>query len=297
METYPNPANKKCIQKILSQMNNPIYKIKEKNEKNKFCFFCNIKYENKNIPVIILNYYLIEEKNNNSIQIIFNNKLEKIKFGKARYKNKDLNISIIEIKEDNINELNFFEINDNLYGDDSHQWLYKESIYILHYNNKNDFSVSYGVIKDMNNSQFIHTGKVYENSHGFPIFNLSNNKLIGIHNNKSVYYNNGILFNCIINEFLQYFNIMNEIIITILVKEDDVSFKKNIYFLDNYIDKDNEIDDENKNEITSNNLKELNEYNTEIYRNNEIKEYKKYFQPEKAGEYNIKLKFKINLTE
>ena len=161
METYPNPANKKCIQKILSQMNNPIYKIKEKNEKNKFCFFCNIKYENKKIPVIILNYYLIEEKNNNSVQIIFNNKLEKIKLGKARYKNKDLNISIIEIKEDNINELNFFEIDDNLYGDDSHQWLYKESIYILHYNNKNDFSVSYGVIKDMNNSQFIHTGKVY----------------------------------------------------------------------------------------------------------------------------------------
>ena len=43
--------------------------------------------------------------------------------------------------------------------------------------------------------------------------------------------------------------------------------------------------------------KELNNINTELYINDIKKGYKKYFIPEKEGEYNIKLKFNINLTD
>ena len=74
MENYPKPIKKKCIEKILYQMNNTVYKIKEKNEKNKYCFFCSIKNKNKNIPVIIVNNSSSAENNDKSIQIIEQNK-------------------------------------------------------------------------------------------------------------------------------------------------------------------------------------------------------------------------------
>jgi len=45
------------------------------------------------------------------------------------------------------------------------------------------------------------------------------------------------------------------------------------------------------------NLQELNESNTELYINNKKYKYKKYFIPEKEGEYEIYLKFNINLTD
>ena len=43
-------------------------------------------------------------------------------------------------------------------------------------------------------------------------------------------------------------------------------------------------------------FKELNSKNTKLYINDIKKEYKNYFIPEKEGDYNIKLKFNINLT-
>ena len=299
MEDYPKPVKKKNTEKILSQMDNAIYKIKEKNEKYKFCFFCYIKHNTKKIPTIIINNYSFEENQNNSINIIINNRIKEIKLGKIRYKNKDLNISIIEIEDNDINNINFLEIDDDQYKNDFNECYYKESIYILQYDNENDISVSYGVIKKINNSQLIYSGNVNNykpNYHGCPIFNLMTNKLIGIHNNKSKYYNNGILLKYIINKFIQYLISINEIIITIHVNKDDISNKKDIYFLSNYIDKDNIKDDEKIN-YNNNSLKELNKFNSEIYINKERKEYKTFFKPEKEGEYLIKLIFRISLSD
>ena len=45
------------------------------------------------------------------------------------------------------------------------------------------------------------------------------------------------------------------------------------------------------------NLKELNEKNTELYIYNKKYKYSKYFKPEKEGIYEIKLKFNINITD
>jgi surface protein len=44
------------------------------------------------------------------------------------------------------------------------------------------------------------------------------------------------------------------------------------------------------------NLKELNELNTDIYINKKKEKYQKYFIPDKEGEYDIILKFDINIT-
>ena len=44
-------------------------------------------------------------------------------------------------------------------------------------------------------------------------------------------------------------------------------------------------------------MKELNKDNTELYINDDKKEYKKYFIPEKEGIYTILLKLNISITD
>ena len=67
---------------------------------------------------------------------------------------------------------------------------------------------------------------------------------------------------------------------------------KDIYFLDNY-----EYKDKNGKLCSHDSFKDLNLLNTELYINEKQYKFKKYFKPEKEGEYNIKLKFNINLID
>ena len=55
MFDYPRPATKKVTQKILNQMTNSIFKIQENKGKIDFCYFCYIKYQGKDVPVVIVN--------------------------------------------------------------------------------------------------------------------------------------------------------------------------------------------------------------------------------------------------
>ena len=50
----------------------------------------------------------------------------------------------------------------------------------MHYNNENDISVSYNLINNIIKSQLIFSYNINSNSYAFPIFNLTNNKLLGI---------------------------------------------------------------------------------------------------------------------
>ena len=52
-----------------------------------------------------------------------------------------------------------------------------------------------------------------------------------------------------------------------------------------------------RNYLFHDNLKELNELNTELYINDDKNKFQKYFIPENEGEYNIKIKVSINLTD
>ena len=163
----------------------------------------------------------------------------------------------------------------------------RESIYILQYNNIKEISVSYGIIKGINKDKLIYKGNT--NPNYSLIFNLSNNKLIGINNANSKYYNKGIFLKYIINECTKknkyYQNNVNEIYIKLKVDRDDIN--KEIYFLNNYVE-----------EYHNNGLKELNSFNTELFTDNiKENEFRNFFVPIKEGEYNIKLKFKINLKD
>ena len=293
MSYFPSPVSKKITKKILVQMENSFFKVEGNENDNNVCCFCRIKYKNKKIPVIMINKYLIDLEFINSIVIQINNEFKTFKFGKTRFINKNFDVSIIEIADDKFENIDFLEIDDKLYEKESQMFYYKENIYIIQIDNKNEISVSYGMVNNIINKHIYYYCNLTQNCKSFCIFNLSNNKLIGINSNNPKVSNRGIFLKNTINKFIDIYkqNIKkyNEINISIEVNKEDVY--KSIYILDNgYKTSYREC-------YNHNNLKELNDLNTELYINDEKYKYNKFFQPNKEGKYKIKLKFYNNLTD
>ena len=292
------PVTKQCTKKILNQMENSFYKININDEKSLLGIFIHFKNENINIPVLIINKYIKFEN-------IINDDYQIIRLGNVKYHNEEYNITILEIIENKNININYLEIDDLLYENDSEMYYSNESIYTIHYNNKNNILVSYNSIKEINNSIIIYNYKT-DSKYDFNItFSSNNNKIIGI--NKSNINNKCILIKYLINEFILEYkysnkyinsiknikNLTNEIDILIKVEQEDIDSKKEIYFLsDKYFDFQ-----EGKFIYCHEELNELNKDNTELYINNEKYEYKKYFIPKNIGLYNIKLKFKNRLKD
>ena len=275
MKDYPKSISKQFLKIILEQMDNQIYKIYEREGKNEIGFFSNIKYENKNIPVLITNYHTINENylnENNSIKIIINKEIKNIKLGNVFYFNKEIDLSILEIEENKNTKINFLELDENLFKNDIELIYKKESIYIFQSDKNKNILVSYGIIKYINGQDLTYCSNVNSSTKISPIFNLSNNKLIGIYVKNSNYYNKGIILKYIINEFInRYKNSMNEI--DILINVGDNNINKKIYFLGE------------KFEVEKNNINEL-------YINNNKNNFKRYFIPKEKGKYIIKIIFK-----
>ena len=104
MDNYPKSVTKTQTQIIFNQMNNSFYKIQGKDNKFGIGVFCKIKIKNKSIFVLMTNYNIIDEiyvEQNNGIKIIINNEVYLMKFGDKRlnYINKELDLIVIEIKE------------------------------------------------------------------------------------------------------------------------------------------------------------------------------------------------------
>ena len=288
MERFPKPISKHCTKKIFKQMDSYFYKIPCKNGNFIFGFFCFIKCENNNIPVLITDRQIINEISNNEIDISINKKIE---LGDIIYRNKKYDIAIIEIKKSMIKNLNFLDLDERIYEKNNELYSDKESIYIIHYNNDNkNTSVSYGTINTIKNSEIIYSCNINSKIKICPIFNISNNRIIGIHQFFSKYYNRGFFMNNIISEFI-----------------DNYKFKKNKLNADKLILKSKQVNEiqitidikNNKPEekISFLNSKELNYTNTELYINNEKFEYKNYFKPTGKGIYDIILKFITNLKD
>ena len=286
MDNYPKSVTKSQTQIIFNQMNNSFYKIQGKDNKFGIGVFCKIKIKNKNILALVTKYNLIDEiyiEQNNGIKIIINNELNLIKFGDKRLKyiNKELDLTVIEIKENKKFKINYLEMDESLYEDELLTLNNKRTIYIIHNNNVDkEISVSYGIIRFINKFEISLACNINTNGTIAPIFNSTNNKLIGIYNNRSKYFIKGMFLKMIINKFNKIIrmhkNILenkNEIDILIKIHKEDIN--KEIYFLNNkFID----------------NNKFLNELNTELYINERLYEYNKCFKPDKEGEYKIKLK-------
>ena len=295
MENYPKPVTKETHKKILDYLDNSIYQIKGRDDKYGIGFFCSLKCHGTKISVLITNYRIVNQnyfQNYDYIDVLIHQKLIRIEFNLIYYFNKQLDLSVIEIKENE--KLKILELDEDIYKEESEMYINKESIYIINSN-----SVSYSIINNITKSEFIFNCNLNNNSYCYPIFNLANNKLIGVYKKDFRCFHKGIFFKYIIKQ-LEAKNIKKDIIenynneIEIMININDKDINNKIYFLDN------EYKENNINKLSHDNLKELNELNTELYikiENKEIQEkYKKYFIPKEKGIYNIKIKFNNNLT-
>ena len=71
MEGNLKSMKKECLKKILDQINNSICIIKTKDGKEELGLFCNIKYKNKIIPVLLINNYINDKDYQTKIKISF----------------------------------------------------------------------------------------------------------------------------------------------------------------------------------------------------------------------------------
>ena len=212
IKSYPKFVSLKGTETILEQMKEKVCKISIGNGIKGTGFFCKIPYfvDNQLLSVLITNNHIINEsilnQENKKISITVNNMGREIGLdNRIKYTNKEYDITIIEIKEkDGIS--NYLEVDDNLNDKNSLEYT-KESIYLLHYPQNEEISVSYGVIKEVNsqnNYEFNHLCFVDIGSSGGPILNLSNNKIIGIHKatEKGNNFNTGLFLKYPINELI-----------------------------------------------------------------------------------------------
>ena len=214
MDNYPKSVTKSQTQIIFNQMNNSFYKIQGKDNKFGIGVFCKIKIKNKSVFVLMTSYNIIDEiyiEQNDGIKIIINNELNLMKFGDKRlnYINKELDLTIIEIKENKKFKINFLEINESLYEDELLTLNNKQTIYIIHHNNADkEISVSYGIIRFINKYEISLACNINTNGSIAPIFNSTNNKLLGFYYNASKYFIKGIILKIIIDKFkLEYIKI------------------------------------------------------------------------------------------
>ena len=278
MEKFPKPVTKQITKKILDQMDTLFFKINEENKN--IGIFCNLKYKNKIVPVVIINNQMIKD---DYINISINKKKKKIEIGDIIFKNEEYNFSVLEIKENEGDKIPFLDIDDELYLEESSMYYNNESIYVLQYINEKDIVVSYGVINHTNNSEIRYSCDLLPNSKLSLIFNLSNNKLIGIHQSGFDSFNKGSFISFLTKEFIKIkkhkLNSTNVINLSIKVDKNDVD--KKLYFLTD----------------SKQYLKELNELNTKLFINKKEYDFKKYFIPTEEGIYDINIKFNIKLKD
>ena len=134
-----------CAEKIVEQMKNNVCKIRIKDAQGTG-FFCKIPYPDMNnmLPVLITNCHVINEEilNKKGINIVISTQddvnIKEMKLDhRIKYTNKEYDVTIIEVKEeDNINS--FLELDDTLLEDvlnDKNKNLsyIEESIYLIGY--------------------------------------------------------------------------------------------------------------------------------------------------------------------
>ena len=219
---YPMPISLKQTEKIIDQLKNNICNIYLGSKGRGTGFFMKIKFPDHEhehehlLPVLVTCNHLIDKSflsEKDKIDIEINGKLKSIELkDRIKYTNKEKDITIIEINEKKDEIKNFLQLdeeNQNIRNSGN-------TIYILEYFNANGPchpsvpSVSFGILKDLDNLSFKHCCNINFGSSGSPILNLSNNKVIGIHKGAITIYNDnyniGRFLNNPINDFIKKIN-------------------------------------------------------------------------------------------
>ena len=144
MEKYLKPITKQCAKKISAQMENYLYRINKKGGNYEIGYFIQLKDKNgKNYIALVTNSNVLDDIDNNSLKITIDNEPKSIELGEIRYENKAYNKAVIEIKNnDDIKYI--FELDDNLNKSELeiNKNYYRESIYIIQYDDNNNILLS-----------------------------------------------------------------------------------------------------------------------------------------------------------
>ena len=294
----------------INQYENKQYKIKPNQQKKSLCKIITNKGTNSGflcqIPATVLitnNSTLSQEdiKEGKEIKVSFNNGelIKNILIDEKRntYTNKETDITIIEInpEEDGLSSQEFLEIDENLNEDFLADIYEFQEIYIIQYSlGVDNVTKTTGMIKRIheksnNICDFEHTCFKKKGSIGNPII-LFNDKVIGIEkqcdSNSDNNLGKGVLLNYAIKKYKE--KNKNKIFLILFIDKNDVN--KEIYFLDNT--EDVYFEDGKYIKHHHDNLKELKDTNTLVYINNKKQPFKKFFIPNKEGQYKIELIFK-----
>ena len=194
IEGQAKPLNTDQIRDILEQIGKNICCIKLPN-RHGTGFFCNIpfsdfdKINTKNkIPVLITNYHILSQDyldENEIIELTLNeNKIKKeIKLTNKRknYANEEEDVTIIELnpEEDSIEKNSFFDVDPNIYLENSREKFKDKEVYIIGNINKISNGILKRIYRDGINMEYYFSTEA--GMSGSPIINLNNYKVIGIH--------------------------------------------------------------------------------------------------------------------
>lgn len=200
---------------IISQMENCVCKIYNKDGSKCTGFFCLIRHPDQShlLPLLITVDHCFSEglKDGDSIQLSLNNdtELKNIKIDNNRkiYRSEEYDTDFIEIKpEDKINI--FLEVDEKILGDEKEiEYIYKKkSLYIIHYLKGEKVCMNLGLFTNLNKKSFFHSCNTDFGSAGGPILSLDNFKVIGVHKGSAkigLNYNTGSLINYPISDFIK----------------------------------------------------------------------------------------------
>ena len=231
LDNSMTPLSIENIYKIEDQMINYVCKIHRKGGLKGTGFFCRIRKNENDIPMLITNYHILDEnclKKGNIIKLSLNDEKEfkdiEINDGRKVFCDPYLDTTFIEInpKKDKIRK--FLELDDKINNEEKNlNYIYSNKpIYILNYLKGEDIQVSFGFLSEIKNNDIYHTCITDSGSSGSPILCLNNFKVIGIHYGfyKSSTKNSGTFIKFAINKFLEKESIPNN------NKEKDKSSKK-----------------------------------------------------------------------
>jgi len=98
------------------------------------------------------------------------------------YTNEEYDITIIEIKQnDKLDKIDYFDIDKQIFKENSNELFRNMNIYLLHYPKGNRMQYSIGLIKNIDDYTIRHLCDSSGGSSGAPIINSMNFQVIGIH--------------------------------------------------------------------------------------------------------------------
>ena len=186
MEAYLKPLSKPCAKKIYEQMENYLYRINEKEGNYEIGYFIRLKDEkDKSHLALVTSPNVLKDLDSNSLTIALYKVPKSIELGDIKYEDKKYDKAVIEIKENNVIEY-FFEIDEDIFANEEerNKKFNKESIYIILYDNKDNVSVSYGIINDIFGKEIQNSVNINRNIKDNIILNLKNNRIIGMIDDK-----------------------------------------------------------------------------------------------------------------